>query len=161
MSAIRKILVPVDFSAGARAVVDYAARLALRVGASVELLHVWTPPSLIPDRLLVIAPDQKGDGVTLEDLAQARAHTEMKELEVLLRQHGIENARVHVVIGDPAHEIIRLAERAGIDLIVMGTHGRTGLTHLLLGSVSEKVLRRAPCAVLTVRSDTPEAAHHL
>jgi nucleotide-binding universal stress UspA family protein len=153
MPDIRKILVPVDFSMGSRAAVDYAAALALKLGASIDLFHVWTPPALVPENLLVIAPDQKGGGLTLEDLARSRAMTEMKEFQGVLQHRGVANVVPHVGIGDPAREILAFAGHARHDLIVMGTHGRTGLAHLFIGSVAEKVVRRAACPVLTVRKE--------
>jgi nucleotide-binding universal stress UspA family protein len=153
MPDIHRILVPVDFSAGSRAAVDYAALLASRLGASIDLFHVWTPPALVPDNLLVIAPDQKGGGITLEDLARNRAAVEMKELQGILRQRGIQTVQPHVGVGAPAHEILAFASHARHDLIVMGTHGRIGVAHFLIGSVAEKVVRSAPCPVLTVRKE--------
>jgi len=153
MPDIRRILVPVDFSTGSRAAVDYAALIAAKLGASIDLFHVWTPPQLVPDTLLVIAPDQKGGGFTLEDLARNRAQVEMKEFQGVLHHRGVGNVQSHVGIGDPAREILAFAARAKHDLIVMGTHGRTGFAHLIVGSVAEKVVRRATCPVLTVRKE--------
>lgn len=73
------------------------------------------------------------------------------------RRPTVEAVRIEVVAGDPASEILRRARTHGIDLVVVGTHGRTGLKHLVLGSVAERVVRQAPCPVLVVRSKEPGA----
>jgi nucleotide-binding universal stress UspA family protein len=151
MREIRRILVPVDFSVGSRAAVEFAGTMAGSFGASVDLFHVWGPSALLPDPLLVIVPHAQGDGLSLAELARSRADTEFKELRAILKQRGIDDVRVHVAVGDPAHEILALAAQESFDLIVMGTHGRTGLAHLLAGSVAQKVVQRSPCPVITVR----------
>lgn len=154
MPDIKQILVPVDFSAGSRAAVDYAALIASKLGAGVELFHVWNPPTLVPENLLVIAPSHgTGPGFTLEDLARSRAETELKEFQGILKSRGVSQVHARVGVGDPAHEILALASHGKHDLIVMGTHGRTGVAHLVVGSVAEKVVRRAACPVLTVRKE--------
>lgn len=151
MIAVRKILVPVDFSEGAKAAIDLAVTFAKPFGAAIELYHVWQPPPLVPVPLVVVSPEQ-GRPLTLEDLARTEAGTQMKDLVGKLHGLGIKDATSRVGVGDPAHEICDLARAGHFDLIVMGTHGRTGIAHALLGSVAEKVVRRATCPVLTVRT---------
>lgn len=151
MIAVKKILVPVDFSDGARAALDLAAGLATAFSAAIELYHVWQPPPLVPVPLVVVSPEQ-GRPLTLEQLARTEAGTQMKDLVEHLRGRGVATVTSRVGVGDPAHEILDLARVGGFDLIVMGTHGRHGIAHALLGSVAEKVVRRATCPVLTVRS---------
>jgi nucleotide-binding universal stress UspA family protein len=137
---IRRILVPVDFSSCSSAALEWAADLAERMGASVDLLHVW-------DGLYHRA-------LEAEPLAMF-AHSELaKEMEVLLtnlESRGIE-AHGRLEQGSPREAIVRCASEWDYDLIIMGTHGRTGLAHFILGSVAENVVRRAPCPVLTTRA---------
>src|SRR3954471_24226759 len=98
MLDIKLLLVPVDFSAGSRAAVDYAALIAAKLGAGVELFHVWNPPTLVPENLLVIAPSHtNGPGFTLEDLARSRAETELKEFQGILKARGVTS--VHTRVG--------------------------------------------------------------
>jgi nucleotide-binding universal stress UspA family protein len=160
MHNLRRILVPTDFSAASSEAIDFAAGLAKPLGVeAVDLIYVWHPPTLIPSKLLVIAPNA-GDGVTLEDLAREQAELQLRLAQGTLKQQGVES-RVHLGVGDPAHEILLLAESGHYDLIVLGTRGRKGLSHALLGSVAEKVLRRAVCPVITVhaRAQEPDPAH--
>ena len=88
----------------------------------------------------------------MEELARTTAGAHMKALAERLRDQGVAEVHSRVGIGSPAHEIVELAELGHFDLIIMGTHGRTGVAHAVLGSVAEKVVRRARCPVLTVRS---------
>lgn len=142
---IQRILVPVDFSDFSRAAVDAAIDLGRRFGATVDLLHVWEPPPLRPD-LMVWA---EADGETLWELARRNAGEQMRELCATLPAGSIRHTEI--VPGNPAEVIVERARAEGYDLIVVGTHGRTGVSHLLVGSVAEKVVRLAACPVLTVR----------
>ena len=152
MKTIRRILVPIDFSPSSRAAIDLATSLAkdLQPAATIDLLHVFHPPALMPSGLLAIAPDRGGPPLTLEDLARERAEVGLKDARAKLKQSNIES-HAHLGIGDPAQEILTVADQQHFDLIVMGTRGKSGLAHLLLGSVAEKVVRHAHCPVLTVR----------
>ena len=150
MSSISKILVPVDFSDGSRAALELAASFAKRFDASMELLHVWAPPTMVPMPLVVVTSGAE-QPMTLEELARTTAGTQMKDLVEPLRKQGIET-HARVAIGTPAREIVDLATLGHFDLIVMGTHGRGLIAHALLGSVAEKVVRHAQCPVLTVRA---------
>jgi nucleotide-binding universal stress UspA family protein len=78
------------------------------------------------------------------------AQTELRDFAVTHLQDAVP-VQVHIAVGKPAEEIVRVAQEEGVDLVVMGTHGRTGVRHLLLGSVAEDVTRHAPCPVFTVR----------
>jgi universal stress protein A len=149
--AVTRVLVPIDFSPSARAALEYATFLAARLGAELEVLHVWEPPGYVgPDTLalLPIAPGQPG-------WDQTRAEVE-REIEHFLAKSGARPNRlsVRVEAGEPSDTILRVAKDGGSDLIVMGTHGRTGLSRLLIGSVAEAVLRRSTCPVLTLRVPT-------
>jgi nucleotide-binding universal stress UspA family protein len=150
MPTVRKILVPIDFGDEARPALDYAVMLARALGASLDLFHVWQPPPLLPHQLIVV-PEAGGLPRAAEDVARSIAEARLQELAAAARQAGVERVVCHVGVGDPAHDICELADKGGFELIVMGTHGRTGIAHVLIGSVAEKVVRTAPCPVLTVR----------
>jgi len=152
MKNVKSILVPVDFSEASRAALAYAAELAARFGAKLELLHVWDVPPYIPPEAMVGIPGS--DARSLGQLARDHAREEMARL---IADSGgtLPIAETLLESGDPARVIVDLAERRGSDLIVIGTHGRTGFSHLLLGSVAEKVVRRATRPVLTVRGAQP------
>ena len=152
MAPIQKILVPTDFSRGASAATEQALSLAHAFGASVTLLHVYNVPTYVfPDGSTFIAGPEvaaKIEREVVDALASAGRAAE--------RQSGVP-VLTQSAIGAPYEEIIRAAK--DFDLIVMGTHGRTGLRHLFLGSVAEKVVRHASCPVLTVRTTDHEAPH--
>ncbi len=150
-TTIKKILVPVDVAGGARAAVELATTMAKAFDATVELFHVGQPPPLLPTQLLV-RPEPGAVPTAAADVARSMAAAQLDELAKRIRDAGVKEVRRHVGVGDPAHDIVELAQSGGFDLVVMGTHGRTGLSHALLGSVAEKVVRRSPCPVLTVRS---------
>jgi nucleotide-binding universal stress UspA family protein len=151
MAPLHKILVPVDFADGARAALDLATTMARKLEASIDLFHVWQPPSILPSPLLVVL-HQGGAPQPADDVARSIAGARLNELAADVRKAGVRDVRCHVGIGDPAHDICDLAQSGSFDLIVMGTHARTGRVHALLGSVAEKVVRRAPCPVVTVRA---------
>jgi universal stress protein A len=150
MLRMRKILVPVDLSSAGTSVLEHAQGFAAKFSATIDLLYVWTPPALLaPEALLT------GVGVTeqpfLEWLGDS-ARERLAKFESQARSAGIAIDRSYCELGDPAAAIVEQAGAGGYDLLVMGTHGRTGLSHAVMGSVAEKVVRRAPCAVLTVRT---------
>lgn len=137
MIRISKILYPTDFSSHSNQAYFHAVALAEKHGASLTIAFVYSP------RFLGSAPVQ---GETGEDREYWRNQLEqIRPVDPRISVH-------HVFLeGDPATEIVRYAFEAGIDLIVMGTHGRTGLERLLMGSVAEKVMREAKCSVLVVK----------
>ena len=106
MSALRRLLVPIDFSAGSRAAMALATTLARPFESSIELLHVWTPPPLFGEPLLVWTATD-APPMSLEDLARQRAGTQMKDLADELRHGGIREVTVTVTVGNAAHEILR------------------------------------------------------
>jgi universal stress protein A len=138
MPAVRRILVPVDFSETARAACDWACSLAAEHGAEVLLLHVF-PPAAAFDPTGALLPEPPGHREKLREKLRRFCPPD----PAVRVSHWLDE-------GDPAGAILRLAALLGCDLVVMGTHGRTGLSRLLLGSVAEQVLRRAGCPVLTV-----------
>lgn len=143
----RRILWPTDFSRLANAVLPHAARLATRGGAELLILHVLSPPAFyaIPE-LSGIPWDQ------LERENRAAAQAKLTRLTNRVKA-VLPRTRVESVLaeGDPATEILRTAKRLKCDLILIATHGRSGLAHLLIGGVAERVVRTAPCPVLTER----------
>ena len=139
---IRRILVPVDFSEPSLAGLDYAIELSQLVGASLTLLFVAEP--------LYYGGDM---GLLLEEY-QRYGHDELARLQSRLKKRGID-CETMLRTGKAYQVICDEAERVHADLIVMSTHGRSGLSHLLMGSVAEKVVRTASRPVLTVR---PQAA---
>jgi nucleotide-binding universal stress UspA family protein len=155
---VTRILVPTDFSEPSDAALDYATALARTVGASLHLLHVFDDAYASASALAVemYAPIPADLRERLLEEGKAR----LRERAIALDDQGI-HATAAVYTGPPAAAIADYAAAQRIDLIVMGTHGRGGVAHLLLGSVAERVVRTAPCPVLTVRSTTaavPEIA---
>jgi len=148
MFAPKRILVPTDFSPGSRAALDHAAGLAERFGATVVALHVWQPPALMRGDDAVSIAGQPYQ--TLAEAARQRASTAMDEFLAPLIEHEGLWFRRQLATGDPAATIVDVAAGGAFDLIVMGTHGRTGIKRMLLGSVAEYVTRRATCPVLTI-----------
>jgi len=150
MLSLRKVLVPIDLTPAATRVLEQAQEFAAKFSASIDLLHVWTPPSMLAPEALVT-----GVGTAQQPFLEWVANNARQQLS-LFESHaqsaGFSIAHSYCELGDPATSIIEHAASGGYDLLVMGTHGRTGLSHALLGSVAEKVVRRAPCAVLTVRT---------
>jgi universal stress protein A len=144
VSGFSRILVAIDFSECSRLALAYARTIADRFDAALHLVHVIEPPSDSgPYALNLYAPPPPAIQRALAQEAEAR-------LQQLVPAGGAPTTPA-VVSGRPAEAILDYAARHGIDLIVMGTQGRTGLSHLFLGSVAEHVVRGAPCPVLTVR----------
>lgn len=147
MLPFRTILCPIDFSEGSDFAWQLAFALARDHGARLVALHVAEPPPF----------------VTHGELQKVLQGTDgyRQELEERLRQFRAPGLaaglQYRVEDGDPATEIMHAARAMPCDLIVMGTHGRSGIGRLLIGSVAEKVLRRAPCPVLTVKPPHPES----
>jgi universal stress protein A len=153
MSPITKILVPVDFSGCSRAALGHALFLSEKFSAPVHLLHVWHIPGHLRPDLTVWVGDVSG---TLADHAQQEANAEMAKFLSEMGLASRSGVTSEVIAGTPATAIVETAKAKGCDLIVIGTHGRTGFSHLLLGSVAESVVRHAPCPVMTVRGPKEE-----
>ena len=150
MTPITRILVPTDFSATADAALDYAYGLAGKFGASIELLHVLDDPFVV-DGMSAEAYISEAPALRTAMLQEARERLRHRSGA----RDGVTHIDTEVLFGHGARTIAEYAAERGTDLIVMGTHGRTGFAHLLLGSVAERLVRTAPCPVLTVRH--PEA----
>lgn len=136
MINVKKILYSTDFSSYSNQAYFHAVALAEAHGASLTVLYVYVPDLLVP-------------GVPREETVNRRYwQAQLEQIRPIDPKIPVH----HVFLeGEPAAEIVRYAKDAGIDLIVMGTHGRTGLERLLMGSVAEKVMREAPCSVLVVK----------
>jgi universal stress protein A len=143
-----RILVPTDFSEPSEAALAHAKGLASQFGASLHLIHVVDDPALtglFGLETIVPDPDEVSPGATEELAAQLTA-----ELAPVERARF--RATAEVLRGPVAATIVKTAAELGVSLIVMGTHGRTGVTHAIVGSVAEKVVRQAACPVLTVHA---------
>lgn len=151
MFAPRRVLVPVDFSECSKRALRFAYDLAQAVGASIEVVHVWQPPSFVSPDLLVFDPE--AESVSLRDWVRAEAHRAMGSFMDEMRAPDGVSVEPRLEHGDPAETIERLIEETQPDLVVMGTHGRTGVARLLAGSVAERTVRLATCPVLTVPPD--------
>ncbi|MBS1818223.1 MAG: universal stress protein [Acidobacteria bacterium] len=142
MIALKRILVPHDFSETSAAAVNYAVTLARSFGAELVFLYVGDRAQARVEGGMPDGPDGEVTGAAHEAMVQVLAPADRTAL----------NPRCFVLAGSPAEEIVRVAREHEFDLIVMGTHGRGLVGHLLMGSVAEKVVRTAPCPVLTVRN---------
>jgi nucleotide-binding universal stress UspA family protein len=165
----QKIVIPIDYSDYSVSALQWGASLAQKYGAQLLVLHVIPKAveevyphgarsihpmasyyeGMVPgSRPFIVQP-------IIIDL-QEQAHMQLSSFATphLREMHPVQ---VKVAVGKPAAEILRVAREEGADLIVMGTHGRTGLRHLLLGSVAEAVTRHAPCPVFTLRADVAAA----
>jgi nucleotide-binding universal stress UspA family protein len=152
MSNFQTIVVPYDFSDHARAALDTAVDLARRLESDLHLLHVVQLPAYT-------YPAFQGVGAALPmNLVEVRDGATQSLREIAAAIEGAPGkVEVQVVEGGSIAEMIRQsAEKLGADLIIMGTHGRTGLAHVFLGSVAERTLRGAPCPVLTVQGRDQE-----
>jgi universal stress protein A len=142
-----RILVPTDFSPPSDAALDYARILAAKFGSALQVLHVIDDPTAASE----FVPD--GFAASTDSIRAGLVAHSRERLDALVT--AVDRARYHAHIetlfGGPAQTIVDYALAVGAGLIVMGTHGRTGLAHLLMGSVAEQVVRTAPCPVLTVR----------
>jgi len=142
---IKTILFPTDFSNGARAAMDHAVSLAKDYHAKLVLLYV------IQD--ISIAEWYIPSSISVTDLVEDMQKSAMREMDKWYGEVAamVTDVEKMIVRGVPFVEIIRTAKEKNADLIVIGTHGRTGIDHMLFGSTAEKVVRKASCPVLTVR----------
>jgi universal stress protein A len=149
-----KLLVPHDFSACSARALRLALDLARVHGSELTLVHVSElPPNLPPDTL--VTPVGAASALRVDDYTTGGARRQLEDIAEPLRREGI-HVRTLAVTGDAPEEILAAARAVGADAIVVGTHGRSGLSHLLLGSVAEKVVRGSPVPVVSVRSQAPE-----
>jgi len=140
--AQKTILFPTDFSLASDAALPHAEALAKQAGARLLIVHVEEPPLAY------------GGGELYYGLPEPSSERILKMLEEVKPKDASVPFTHRLTMGDPAGEIVRIAEDEGAEMIVLGTHGRTGVTRLLMGSVAEAVVRRAPCPVQVYR-ETP------
>jgi nucleotide-binding universal stress UspA family protein len=151
VSKLKKVLAAIDFSECSKPALEKAAMLAARFGAELDVLHVWEAPAFAPPESIMI--EGALGGRTLVDLVEKRAGHELDAFVAAHRARGIAIGRALAERGSPSVVILQTAERERCDLLVLGTHGRTGISHAVMGSVAERVVRLSPCPVLTVRGD--------
>ena len=155
-----KILSATDFSEDSELAVGYAEELARRYGAELILLHVdqALPPVMVSPEIGPVM-----DVGAMTRIAEEQRVMAQKELDKIVnraREGGLK-ARSLLKVGSPFLEILHSAQGEGADLIVLGTHGRTGIAHVLMGSVAERVVQKAPCPVLTIRHPDRKFKHPL
>lgn len=160
VATFTKILSATDFSEDSSFALSYAEELAKRFTAEIILLHVdqALPPVMIsPDMGPVM---DVGAMTRIGEEQRMAAQKELDKLVNRMREAGLK-ARSLLKVGSPFVEIIHAAQGDGADLIVMGTHGRTGIAHMLMGSVAERVVQKAHCPVLTIRHPDRKFKHPL
>jgi nucleotide-binding universal stress UspA family protein len=161
---VRKILVPIDYSSDSEQALLWGVSLSEKYGARVVLLHVipkaveevfpqgigvTSPPAYYYERMPPGNRPFGGQAIIIDLVDKAQAELQDFAQRNLKEPMPLE---AKVAVGKPAEEILRVAHEERVDLIIMGTHGRTGLRHLLLGSVAEEITRHAACPVFTVRT---------
>lgn len=152
----RRILVATDFSECSKDAIDSAARLAECFSSELFLLHVFEPPFYtIEGRDARIHPEVDR---WVRELGEKESKKLDAEVETVKRR-GIP-VRPYFKEGSPLVEVLKVAEEIGADLVVLGTHGRTGMDRFVMGSVAERVTRKAPCSVLIIREKHPSNAPH-
>lgn len=145
--SFKKILVPVDFSTCSGAALDYAVSLSKQLGAALEVVHAFEIPTFVPPHVVVVMGEVEA---SLSEHAEREAR---QQLEAFLHSRGVgSDTKRELLLGPPAHTVLERLAQNDVDLVVMGTHGRTGISRWVMGSTAEKVLRGAPCPVLTVRT---------
>ncbi len=143
--AFKRILVPVDYSAPSRKALELA--LSLDADAELNVIHAWDRPAYVSEEMVSY---KDGSRRSLSDLIRENAEREMVEFLASLKVPAGRQFAHHLVSGEPVTAILHEASKPGYDVLVVGTHGRTGMTRLLLGSVTEKLIRLSPIPVLTV-----------
>jgi nucleotide-binding universal stress UspA family protein len=144
MKPVTRMLVATDFSNAANHSVDYAARLAVALAVPLHVVHVYEPLTLVTPEGVAFAP--------AHDDAQIRAELgrSLEQAAARARAQGANDVATELVTGAAWTEILRVADARDCDLIVLSTHGRGGVPRLLLGSVADKVVRKAACPVVTI-----------
>jgi nucleotide-binding universal stress UspA family protein len=151
MIALTSVLVPTDFSDASETALLYAKAFARAFGASLHVLHVVQEPFSQPWAV-------EAHGFALATMQEDWMREAKARIQTILApdEPGTYRAELVTVLGHPVVEILDYAASHAIDLIVMGTHGRGPLGHMLMGSVAERIVRKAPCPVLTVRHSARE-----
>ncbi len=154
MVQLKKILCPIDFSECSKSALDEALKLAKRFEAELTVLHCFEGSQYVrPD---LVGWTYAGEHRPLREIAQDDARAELAALRTSIGDPP--GVKWRVEEGAPVETILEESNAGLYDLIVLGTHGRTGLSHLLMGSVAERVVRAAACPVLTLRTKRQDAA---
>lgn len=153
----KRLLVPHDFSQCAARALELAAEIAELHGARITVVHASELPANL-DADALVQPPGADEPIRVDEYTSRGARARLEEVAAPLRTRGID-VRVLAVVGDVAETILETVEETGADAIVMGTHGRRGLSHLLLGSIAEKIVRHARVPVVTTRLPAPEVPH--
>lgn len=142
---IKKILVPIDFSEYSKSALNYAVDFAKNFNSELYLIYVVEP--------VIYPPDFSMGQITIPSVDSEMDKRASEELNRLARNEIPENIKCHTIIktGKPFLEIIETVNEENIDLIIIATHGHTGVEHILFGSTADKVVKKAPCPVLTIR----------
>jgi nucleotide-binding universal stress UspA family protein len=146
--SIKRILVPVDYSACSGLALRFAAELGQRLGATLDAVHVWDRPSYVSDVVMT-----RSDPLSPKSLIVMIEENARRDLDDFLKSVELPAGMAllsRLASGDPASALLHELKVGNYDLVVIGTHGRTGLSHVLLGSVAEKLVRLSPVPVLTV-----------
>ncbi|MGD0672466.1 MAG: universal stress protein [Candidatus Binatus sp.] len=160
MPTFSKIVAATDFSEDSTLALTFAQELAAKFSAEIVLVHVdqpLAPVMMTPE--LGPAMDVGAMGRIAEE-QRMLAQKELDKIAGKLREAGLK-VKVQLKVGSPFMEILRAAQSENADLIVLGTHGRTGLAHVLMGSVAERVVQKSPCPVLTIRHPDRKFKHPL
>jgi nucleotide-binding universal stress UspA family protein len=152
MIDLKKILYATDFSTYSAHARPYAIEFAKKFGAEVTIINVLMSPSY------AVSPEFAVDLTKIQKDMQAAAEASLAEVRAAFEKESVP-ARAILEVGSPFSEIIKTAENEKIDLIIMATHGHGAVKHMLLGSTAEKVVRKAPCPVLTIRHPEHEFVH--
>lgn len=144
MATFQHVLVATDFGEPSECALDVAVRLAKQSGAALTLLHVFEIPAYVYTETMYLSADLI---TPLQSAARARLDQVLAET-----RKSLPRAEALLRMGMPAREVLAVAEELDVDLVVIGTHGRRGLSHVLLGSVAEKIVRQSRVPVLTVRA---------
>ena len=155
--AVRRVLAPIDFSDASKVAVQHAKEIALTYGAEVDLLHVVEEP---------VYPSAYGYEAAAFPTAEVLENVEAQLADLAREKIGYEHVMIEAQTGNPSSQILDYIDEHKVDLTVIATHGRTGLSRMLLGSVAERVLRQSPTPVFVVKPDraslvspdAPEAA---
>ncbi len=149
---LRKILLPTDFSGCANYALPYAAAIARATGATIICLHVVEP--IVP----AVGYSGLAEPMPIADISEQLEDSAEREFPQLTECDDFNGLEVEdeIVHGDPAAEIVRVADEREVDLIVVSSHGRTGLGRIIFGSTAEAVVRHAICPVLVVKPPPPE-----
>lgn len=144
-TAIKKVLVPIDFSDYSKSALKYAVNFAKSFNADIILVYVVEP--------VIYPPDFSMGQIAMPSINSEWDDRAKDELQKLAKNEitDIKNTKTIIKTGKPFVEIVETAKEENVDLIIIATHGRSGVEHILFGSTAEKVVRKAPCPVLTLR----------